>query len=864
MEALEWERVQSVFDAVADLAPAQQEVAVQALCANDNICRANVMALLQEHTLGPWMLDKGAGEIMSRLSESDLEAGSIDSLLRRQIGPYRLLRVLGEGGMGAVFLAERDDIGGQVAVKLLRDAWLSPMRRQRFAAEQHTLVKLNHPGIARIYDASTTDDGTPWFVMEYVEGQHLLDFLRERGGTLQDDLRTFCDVCSAVAYAHSHAVIHRDLKPSNILVTGEGRVKLLDFGIAKQIDPSGVEDRTITGLRMLTPAYAAPEQRDGGSVGTFTDVYSLGVLLCQILTGEVPERQSDDHQLTPPSKIARASRRPEVRQRLSTREWADLDVLCLTALEPVPERRYRSADRLMHDVQAFLEGRVLEARPPGLGYRAGKFMRRHRGELLGVVLAVLVIAGVSIFFTVRLARARNAALAEAARTHRIQDFMLGMLGNADGEAGPAKGLEVTTLLDREAQHASLLHDDPETQVELEQTIGSMFNKLGSYARSEEVLTGALEQAERAGSRAKLQVPALLVQRGALRADRGDAQGAQADLLQAKTLAAEEPADLRNPVLVQAQIALGRAYVQRGDEDKAVAVLAPVADGKLGNAPVVPLDERDALAALSVAQLGAQRYDLAEAASRRAIALDRRLLGNTHFQTGVDLMNLASIETTRRNPVAAEPLYREGLGIMNAWYGPDNPDVLTGMAILARTLISEGKDAEAAGILGRVLPAQERALGAGHSRVALTLVSLGDLAVRRGDLQEAEIDYSRAATINRTALGGENPATALTLSNLGAVYLKEGKLNQAEPLLRRSVDALTRLPPGNSLIGVARARWGRALLRQHRYPEAAEQLTLARQLLSAQRNPPKAEVSNTEEDLASLCRHTRCPAELASR
>src|ERR1700723_3013241 len=290
MDEARWQAVQEIFSNTVDLPEEEQRSAVLAMCGDDATLLTDVMELLQEDERGQPLRDAG----LNQAARAVLDFGPLPSLIKTQIGPYRLLRLLGEGGMGVVYLAERTDIGGHVAIKLLRDAWLSPMRRQRFRIEQLTLAQLNHPSIARIYNSGTLEDGTPWFVMEYAEGLPLTEYWKKQNGTVRDCLRIFGRVCEAVQYAHSHAIIHRDLKPSNILVNENGEVKLLDFGIAKQLsaDDSQV-DATITGLRLMTLAYAAPEQAAGGAVGVYTDVYALGVLLYELLTGRLPQRVHD-------------------------------------------------------------------------------------------------------------------------------------------------------------------------------------------------------------------------------------------------------------------------------------------------------------------------------------------------------------------------------------------------------------------------------------------------------------------------------------------------------------------------------------------------------------------------------------------
>src|SRR5688572_30589006 len=276
-----WERIQTVFHAVVDESPEVRDAHLERACGGDDELREAVLQLLHE--------DASSDSVMHRdvhfLAEQVLNVADApaDGVLR--FGPYRVLRELGHGGMGVVFLAQRDDLGQLAAVKVLRDVWVSAAGYERLVGEQRTLAKLTHHSIARLYDADTLPDGTPWFAMEYVEGVSLTDYFAQNRA-LQDRLRLFREVCEAVRHAHQYLIVHRDLKPSNIMVTPNGSIKLLDFGIAKQLDSlDGVPDRTRTLLRMMTPNYAAPEELGAGAVGTHTDIYSLGVILYELLAG---------------------------------------------------------------------------------------------------------------------------------------------------------------------------------------------------------------------------------------------------------------------------------------------------------------------------------------------------------------------------------------------------------------------------------------------------------------------------------------------------------------------------------------------------------------------------------------------------
>ncbi len=285
MDSNRWDRIQSVFHGAADLPKSQQRAFLVSACADDESLIADIQALLDEDAKDSSLLNRNMADVASEV----LDDPASRRFPFKEFGPYRIVRVLGEGGMGVVFLAERRDLHSQVAIKILRDAWVSPARRERFSSEQRTLAQLNHPSIARLYDADTLPDGTPLFVMEYVEGCSIVDYCKKHNCSIDDRMKLFRSVCEAVEYAHSQAVIHRDLKPSNILVKSDGTVRLLDFGIAKQLEDVNVAaDATRTSFRFLTPAYASPEQIRGDRVGIQSDVYSLGVILYELLCDQLP------------------------------------------------------------------------------------------------------------------------------------------------------------------------------------------------------------------------------------------------------------------------------------------------------------------------------------------------------------------------------------------------------------------------------------------------------------------------------------------------------------------------------------------------------------------------------------------------
>ena len=583
MDSAHWKQVQELFHAAADLPPQEQRAFLKNACGENDALMGEVLALLAEDAQGSSLLDRDVSHVAGQFFGE--AAGS--PLSFKDFGPYRIKHVLGEGGMGVVYLAERFDLGTLVAIKFLRDAWLSPARRERFASEQRTLAQLNHSSIARLYDADTLADGTPWFVMEYVEGVPLTQYCRENECSIERRLQLFRAVCEAVQYAHRQAVIHRDLKPSNILVKNDGSVRLLDFGIAKQLESLETPvDQTRTGLRLMTPAYAAPEQIRGERAGIQTDVYSLGVILYELLAGKLPfdflnctsaqaEKIIAEHEPEKPSAVV--SRTEELRGSSaavaspSKTAWADLDVLCLTAMHKDAARRYQSVEALIRDVDHYLNGEPLDARLDTLRYRAGKFVRRNRRSVIAASAAFALILGVIVFFTVRLAIARNAALAEAARTQRIQQFMTNLFQGGDEAAGPSDSLRVVTLLDRGVQEARALDQEPEVQAELYQTLGESYQKLGKLDQAEALMRSALDERKSLFGADSREVAESLVALGLLRADEAKLDDAERLVRQGLEMS-KRHLPPNHPDVAKATAALGKVLEDRGTYDQAIQVL----------------------------------------------------------------------------------------------------------------------------------------------------------------------------------------------------------------------------------------------------------------------------------------------------
>jgi serine/threonine-protein kinase len=865
MDSSRWQEVQALFHEAADLPEVEQRAFLETRCNGDSALVNEVLSLLREDSRGDSMLDRDVAHAAHQVFGDP----SSDAPPFQEFGPYRIIKVLGEGGMGVVYLARRADLGNRVAIKILRDAWLSPARRTRFAIEQRTLAQLNHPSIARLYDADTSPDGTPFFVMEYVEGVPLTEYCRRHNCPISDRLRLYKEICEAVLYAHQHAVLHRDLKPTNILVKDDGTVRLLDFGIAKQLTgfgDSGDEliEQTITGLRLMTPAYAAPEQIRGEQVGIQADVYSLGVILYHLLAGRLPfdlsnrnaaqaEKILTEHIAEKPSTVAQqgmalaSAGQKENAAFASKMAWADLDVLCLTAMHKDVHQRYQSVEALIRDVDHHLKGEPLEARADTLRYTASKFVRRNWRGLSATAAVLAMIVGLTIFYTVRLTRARNAALAQAERTQRIQHFVMNLFQGGDPSAGPPDDLRVVTLVDRGVQEARSLDTEPAVQADLFETLGGIYQKLGKYDQADSLLQSALHTRQSIFGADSVEAAKGLLALGSLRDDQ--AQYEESERLIRQSLDIDKrrlpPND---PAIAKAMLALGTVLADRGAYDQSIAMLEEAV--RRYSAPgSAPADAADSLHQLANAHFYVGHYEIAAVLNQRVLQMYKQIYGDRHPRVADIYINLGAIRHDLGHYPEAEQYDRQAVDIVQSWYGKDSPETATDLTILARALVFESRFDEASDLLQQSLAIKERAFGKNHPSVASTLNELGNVASKTGKYDLAKQYSNRMADIYRVAYGEHHYLVATALSNLGSVYLAEHDWAQAEKIFRQVIPMYTETQSATHInTGIARTKLGRTLLRQRRYAEAEIETRTGYDVLAPQMDPKVSWLTNARQDL----------------
>jgi serine/threonine-protein kinase len=852
MDSARFDKIRKLFEDAVELPPQDQRAFLGQACEDESV-RAEVLRMLAADNTRNSVLDLSIGHA------AHLALGRSQSYLSRQFGPYRTTEFLGEGGMGVVYLAERTDIGGRAAIKILRDSSMSPARRARFAEEQRTLARLSHSSVARIYDADILPDGTPWFAMEYVEGVSLTEYFRRL--PLLQRLGLFREVCEAVRYAHSQLIVHRDLKPSNILVTKDGCVKLLDFGIAKHIEDSQITTggQTRTVLRLMTPSYASPEQIRGESTGIHTDIYALGVILYELLTG----RRPFDLDTCSPGEADRIitqddPKRPSsVAERDNTKGWADLDVLCLTAMHKDPLRRYRSAEALIRDIDHYTNEEPLNAQPESFRYVAGKFMRRNRRVLAATTAVVICIAVMALFFTVRLVNARDAARAAASRMERIQGFMLNLFEGGDSYAGPAESLRVVSLLDRGVQEARSLTHEPAVQADLNATLGGLYRKLGKIERADELLQTALHQRLRLFGPDHSEVADSLRMLGFLRLEQS--RNDEAEQLMRRALDITQRRHQNDRIRMgNAMAALGKVLALRGAYEEAVPLLKQAIELQ-SSGPPSP-ESGEALTDLANTFYSLGRYDESEALNKKLLDMDRQLFGQRHPGVAIDLFNLGNIALDRGQYDDAERRFRDSFEMLNEWYGKENPRAASSLLMLGVALDSMGKTVEAESLYRQSLAIHRRIYEVDNVRTGQVLSYLGNNALKQGKLDEAESLFRENCELFKSILGEQHEFYLIQQAKLGDVYVARGEYEKAEAILHRAADALrARLRPDHRYTAIAEIALGRALAGQKRYQEAEPHLLLGHKILQKHARASVPEIRSAREALFAVYNAMNEPA-----
>ncbi|MEQ9401206.1 MAG: serine/threonine-protein kinase [Longimicrobiales bacterium] len=840
-----WARAEAIFDQALDQPADTREAFVVAECGADDALRERVLALLEADSGDVPILDAGLDSVVRAV---------FDWQPPESFAQYRTLRLLGRGGFGSVYLAEDADLGRTAAIKFLPEAGLSPERVAGFLDEPRTQARLSHEGIAATYGVGVLNDGTPYFAMEFVDGPTIVQHCERAKASRAERLALFTTVCEAVMHAHANGVIHRDIKPQNILVAETSTPKLLDFGIAALLtggERDGGGGGVPDGLVAVTPQYAAPEQLEGGATDIRTDVYALGLLLYELLSGTrafpadraTPEAGSAlSDVLPPPSAQGRG-----VRKRRIDR---DLGLICSKALAKDAEHRYQTVDAMIRDLEAARRGFPLEAGPGTAWYRAGRFLRRNRGPIAAVLIVLVALVGVSVFYTVRLRAARDASVDEARRVTRVQDFVQTLIAGDQAFLPPLDTLTVAAMLERGVRDARLLSAEPDIQADLYELLGTSYQLRGRHEVADSLLQLSLSQRREVFGPDHPEVAKALVALGHLKLTRQDPEGAAEDYRLASGMV-DRSRETDGVTALMALAGLGAAFQAMGDYGEAEDALATAVEEMEKHLPGSP----ELIAATNLLGMNSTyrtSFERADSLFGRVAAMAADLYGPDHPNNVVFLINRATNYGQLGRSEEAEDAIRRGLRIVEEHFGKDSPLLPQILDLHGAALTNSGRPAEAAAAHRRAAELNDALYGSASRSRGVSLLHLATAERRLGRPDDATATLARAGEILRGTLP-PNHWHVISVKYLEAqIALDRGLTAEAvalfEEALERQVEAIGPWNPGTT---GARSGLGAALHAEGRLVEAEEHLRAAFEILTSTPGVEEARITTTRQRLTAV-------------
>ncbi len=812
MDPGRYTRVKEILLAARQLSGDERRRYLDDACGDDAGLREEVESFLPHDTSAPEILEEGALQTPIERTLSSFPEGTVPPPLPDRIGPYEILGVLGQGGMGVVYDARQTEpIRRNVAVKLIRRGFDTDRVVARFESERQALARMEHPGIARVLDAGADASGRPYFVMEKVDGLPITDYCAQHELDVEQRLRLFRLVCRAVQHAHRKGIMHRDLKPSNVLIArgedGKPQPKIIDFGIAKATDASDTDQPALTqeGHLIGTPEYMSPEQAEGSrNVDIRTDVYSLGVVLYELLTGKLPyhfethryreiQRVLRETDPPPPSRAVPDGPAAERRRR---RLQGDLDNIVLMALRKEPDRRYGTVDGFEEDIDRHLRGLTVTARKDTWAYRTGKFVSRHRTGVAGLGLLFALLVAFSFF----LARERNRAVAaehvareeadrartEAETAAAVSNFLAELFQLSDPSETKGNTVTAREILDRGAARVDEeLKDSPRIRGRLLHELGVVYHGLGLYDRALEMLERSLAVREETHGARSVEVAFTLQALGNLTHDRGEYDRSIEVGRRAVDIVREVTGETSEE-LAGSLLSLAPNVRVAGDLDGAERLLDEASEILLATVGRESEEYADCRMSLGYLYTHQGRLDEAQVALEEALAIQRRLLTPPHPVLAQCVTHLGGVHLQKEDYEAALPYCDEALEMYRQLYPDGHAAIGMGLHNRGVVLSRLGRKEEAAASVHEALEMSRRTLGPEHPYVALTTLKLAQLEENAGHLEAAENSYREALALARSSIGDDHPRTVGCWYWLGRFLLDSGRPEEAEPLLAQAV------------------------------------------------------------------------------
>lgn len=832
MNPTRWARVQELVEAAAGLPTAERHNFLEQQVPEDLALRREVETLLAAYDSTGMLEDILGHAAAQAIHGQSLEPGD-------RVGPWLVLGLLGHGGMGSVYRAERADqqFQQEAAIKLVRSGVIAQAEMAtRFRTERQILASISHPNIARLLDGGLTGFGVPYLVMEYVHGEPLDRYLLRVSPSLTARLQLFQAVCSAVQYAHQNLVVHRDLKPANILVTDEGVPVLLDFGIAKLLNASSepaAEETRFSGT-LMTPEYASPEQLRYEPITTATDIYSLGVVLYELLTGRRPFQLSDLSPAEMERRVTQASPVPPSIAGMShhlERRWfglprrtgtSDLDRIVLKSMHKVPARRYSSAGDLSADLQRYLEGFPVAAQPDSFAYRSGLFVRRHRLAVAAVSLFSLAILALTVTALVLASRARR----EAASATSVAQFLVSLFEQSRPDSTQGQDLSARQLLDQGMKRLNAEPvQDPLVHARLLSTLGRVYFDLGVMDRASSLLLQAEAIQQAHPKEAEQQLAETENALGTLELERNlplaltHYQRALKLFQTFRGPDSSEVADVQDSI-AGTETALGHFDQAELLFERSIRIHTRM----LGGDAEATLNDKHNLASL-YAQLGDYRRE--QPLLQDVLAAHRRTSGDLHEITTSDIGNLAWLEDRLGHFARSEQLSHEVIALKSKLFGAENPRLAMQMLVLGDTLRQTGRLQEARTTLERGLGMATRFEGANSLHSAWIRDELGLVSLAEGNLPEARVNITAALAAREAQPLPPLQDVALSYEHLGLLETAEHNATAAEQHLRRALELQQKVfPRPNLAVAESKNDLATLLFTQQRRPEACALLRSA--------------------------------------